>query len=82
MKYFSIEPFLGLFHVVDANCCFGLIQSHVLPLSLAEMNARLFTPRKDYSTNRLHAGLLQLSAGTHLIIDETAMQPGQLNSSG
>jgi len=51
-------------------------------MSLAEMNGRHFTPKKDYTTNRLRAGLLQLSAQTHLIVDETAMQPGQLDSNG
>jgi len=54
----------------------------MLPLSLAEMNGCQFTPKKDYTTNRLRTGLLQLSAGTHLLLDETAMQPGQLDSNG
>jgi len=46
------------------------------------MNSRRFTPKKDYSTNRLQSGLLQLSAQTHLIVDETAMQPGRLEANG
>jgi len=54
----------------------------VLSLSLADVNGRHFTPKKDYTTNRLRAGLLQLSARTHLIVDETAMQAGQLDSNG
>jgi len=51
-------------------------------MSLAEMNGRHFTPKKDYTTNCLRAGLLQLSAQTHLLVDETAMQPGQLDANG
>ena len=54
----------------------------MLPLSLAELNGRWFTPKKDYATNRLRAGLLQLSAQTELVVDETAMQPGQLDANG
>jgi len=54
----------------------------MLPLSLSEVNSRQFVPKKDYTTNRLRAGLLQLSADTHLFVDETAMQPGQLDTNG
>lgn len=57
-------------------------KSYVLPLSLAELNSRQFVPKKDYATNRLRAGLLQLSAHTQLVVDETAMQPGQLDTNG
>lgn len=57
-------------------------KSHMLPLSLSEMNTRRFTPKKDYTSNRLSTGLLQLSDRTHLIVDETAMQPGQLDCNG
>jgi hypothetical protein len=39
-------------------------------------------PRKDNAANRLRTGLLQLAAGTHLLLDETALLPGQLNARG
>lgn len=44
----------------------------------------LFAPstRKDYSTNRLSSGLLQLSSSTYLLLDEIHLQPGQLNHTG
>jgi len=62
--------------------CYFWLQSHLLPLSLAELNSGHFVPKKDYTVNRLRAGVLQLSANTHLLVDETAMQPGQLDANG
>ena len=38
--------------------------------------------RKDYESNRLWSGILQLADGTHLIINETSMDEGQLNNQG
>lgn len=40
------------------------------------------TPYKDYKSNRLISGNLQLADRTHLVLDETALQPGQLDSTG
>lgn len=40
------------------------------------------TPFKDYKSNRLMSGNLQLPDRTHLIIDETALRTGQLDSTG
>jgi hypothetical protein len=59
-----------------------ITKSYLLPMSLANMNELRFVPRKDYSTNRLRSGLLQLSAHTQLIVDETALEPGQLDANG
>ena len=42
----------------------------------------LQSPKKDYTTNTLTAGLLQLTDHTELILDETAMQAGQLVEPG
>ncbi|KAK3598677.1 hypothetical protein CHS0354_006350 [Potamilus streckersoni] len=55
---------------------------HLLPISLHNMNNLRFSPRKDYTANRLQSGLLQLSSGTELVIDEMALQQGQLNPDG
>ncbi|CAD5113055.1 DgyrCDS2251 [Dimorphilus gyrociliatus] len=52
------------------------------PLSLENMNKRRMTPYKDYKSNRLMSGSLQLPDGTRLILDETALQPGQLDTIG
>lgn len=51
-------------------------------MSLGNMNSLKFLPRKDYIANRLTTGILQLSDRTHLVVDETALQPGQLDTKG
>lgn len=38
--------------------------------------------RKDYKTNKLVSGLLQLAPHTHLILDETRLEPGKLENNG
>lgn len=42
----------------------------------------VFNTRKDYTTDKLRSGLLQLSPGTHLVFDETKMSVGQLQDMG
>jgi len=56
--------------------------SHLLTLSLANLNSLPFIPKKDFEGNRLVSGLLQMPDGTHLIIDETSMTDGQLDQAG
>ena len=51
-------------------------------MSLTNMNSTKFVPRKDYAANRLQTGLLQLSARTLLVLDETALESGQLDANG
>ena len=46
------------------------------------MNTWQLSPRKDYAANRLRAGALQLVPGTHLLVDETALEPGRLSEVG
>ncbi|PIK48071.1 putative mini-chromosome maintenance complex-binding protein [Apostichopus japonicus] len=57
-------------------------KSHLLHLTLSNMNSLKFTPKKDYTANRLISGVLQLSERTHVVLDETAMESGQLDSKG
>ena len=57
-------------------------KSYLLSMSLGNMNSLHFTPKKDYTANRLKSAVLQLSEGTHLIVDETAMETGQLKETG
>ncbi|GLV40815.1 uncharacterized protein CBL_13682 [Carabus blaptoides fortunei] len=57
-------------------------KSHYLPMTLDNLNDLTFTPKKDYDCNRLTSGILQLSNNTHLVLDETKMHPGTLNSAG
>ncbi|XP_012840012.1 PREDICTED: mini-chromosome maintenance complex-binding protein [Erythranthe guttata] len=53
-----------------------------LPLTVDYLNTVSLAPKKDYTTNRLASGFLQLAAGSHLTIDETTLQSGTLNSTG
>ncbi|PIK49481.1 putative mini-chromosome maintenance complex-binding protein [Apostichopus japonicus] len=57
-------------------------KSHLLHLTLSNMNSLKFTPKKDYTANRLISGVLQLSERTHVVLDETAMESGQLDTKG
>uniref|UniRef100_A0A182W2F8 Mini-chromosome maintenance complex-binding protein n=1 Tax=Anopheles minimus TaxID=112268 RepID=A0A182W2F8_9DIPT len=56
--------------------------SHYLPMTLENMNTMQFVPKKDYTTNKLTSGLLQLAPHTHLVLDETRLQAGKLESAG
>ncbi|EDV31607.1 uncharacterized protein Dana_GF15437 [Drosophila ananassae] len=56
--------------------------SHYLPMTLDLMNTAAFAPKKDYETNKLVSGLLQLAPHTHLVLDETSLQQGKLEASG
>ena len=51
-------------------------------MSLDNMNKMAYIPKKDYKANRLQSGILQLADKTHLVLDETALQPGQLDTNG
>ncbi|XP_059666822.1 mini-chromosome maintenance complex-binding protein-like isoform X2 [Cornus florida] len=53
-----------------------------IPLTVDYLNTASLAPRKDYQTNRLVSGVLQLAEGSHLTIDETQLQAGTLNSIG
>ncbi|GLJ14702.1 hypothetical protein SUGI_0238350 [Cryptomeria japonica] len=56
--------------------------SHFLSLTIEYLNRSSVAPRKNYQTNRLSTGVLQLASGTHLTIDETQLKAGTLNSTG
>ncbi|KAK7079339.1 hypothetical protein SK128_013886 [Halocaridina rubra] len=57
-------------------------RSHLLTMTLSNMNTTTFIPKKDYKANRLESGLLQLSKHTHFLVDETALTAGQLDAKG
>ncbi|KAG8224647.1 hypothetical protein J437_LFUL003081, partial [Ladona fulva] len=59
-----------------------LPHSHYLPMTIDNINKLTFRPKKDYKTNRLTSGILQLSSNTHLVLDETVLTTGQLDSNG
>lgn len=46
------------------------------------MNTQRMVPRKDYTANRLVSGALQLGRNTSLVLDETQLEQGQLDTTG
>ncbi|KAI5625070.1 mini-chromosome maintenance complex-binding protein, partial [Silurus asotus] len=56
--------------------------SYRLCMSLQNMNTQRMVPRKDYTANRLVTGALQLGRNTSLILDETQLEQGQLDTTG
>lgn len=53
-----------------------------LPLTIENFNTRTFVPKKDYATNRLTTGFLQLPRFTHVVLDETKLESGKLEEAG
>ena len=51
-------------------------------MKLDNLNGTKMLPHKDYTANRLSTGRLQISHHTHLVLDETKMQAGQLDVTG
>ncbi|XP_068641394.1 mini-chromosome maintenance complex-binding protein [Aristolochia californica] len=56
--------------------------SQCIPLTVEYLNTTTLAPRKDYQSNRLITGALQLVRGSHLTFDETRLISGTLNSVG
>ncbi|MED6211896.1 hypothetical protein PIB30_077982 [Stylosanthes scabra] len=56
--------------------------THCIPLTVEYLNNVSLAPKKNYDTNRLETGVLQLAEGSHLIVDETKLEAGTLNSVG
>ncbi|KAE8706458.1 Mini-chromosome maintenance complex-binding protein [Hibiscus syriacus] len=56
--------------------------TNFMPLTLEYLNSTSLAPKKDYQTNRLIPGVLQLPEGSHLMVDETQLESGSLNSVG
>ena len=52
------------------------------PMTIDNINKSKLVPKKDYKTNRLLSGGLQLSDNTHMVIDETVLEEGQLDNNG
>lgn len=57
-------------------------KSTYLPMTLENLNDLTFIPKKDYESNYLSSGVLQLSENTHFVLDETKLTPGKLNAAG
>jgi len=53
-----------------------------VPMSVKHLSAKLMAPKKDYDTEMLHTGDLQMTPSTQVLCDETAMVAGKLNETG
>lgn len=53
-----------------------------LPLSIDVLENAKFPPRKNYDTNILEPGLLQMIEGTFVFADETVLKEGQVKGEG
>lgn len=51
-------------------------------MTIENMNHSRFIPHKDYTANRLVSGVLQLASNTSLVVDETQLEQGQLDTTG
>ncbi|XP_053162132.1 mini-chromosome maintenance complex-binding protein isoform X1 [Hemicordylus capensis] len=56
--------------------------SYRLKMTIENMNCLQLNPHKDYTANRLVSGVLQLASNTSLVIDETLLDQGQLDTRG
>ncbi|XP_061220236.1 mini-chromosome maintenance complex-binding protein [Neopsephotus bourkii] len=56
--------------------------SYRLQMTIENMNHARFIPHKDYTANRLVSGVLQLASNTSLVVDETQLEQGQLDTKG
>uniref|UniRef100_A0A663EEU8 Mini-chromosome maintenance complex-binding protein n=1 Tax=Aquila chrysaetos chrysaetos TaxID=223781 RepID=A0A663EEU8_AQUCH len=56
--------------------------SYRLQMTIENMNHSRFIPHKDYAANRLVSGVLQLASNTSLVVDETQLEQGQLDTTG
>ena len=73
---------LTLFYLLFNLTYQQYFQAFFLSMTLENLNKLSFIPTKNYNTNKLESGILQLSDGTHIIIDETVLRPGQLDVNG
>jgi hypothetical protein len=54
----------------------------LLPVTLPELNAGHWAPRKDHASGRLARGRMQLAAGTVAVLDEGGLAAGRLAETG
>lgn len=74
MSVFGPQLLLAIKNLLPFTQCISLTVDY--------LNTASLSPKKDYETNRLITGALQLAEGSHLIFDETQLEAGTLNSVG
>lgn len=70
-----VKKFYNLIELLLPNSCY-------MPLTIENLNTKSFVPKKDYTSNRLQSGFLQLPKHTHIVLDETTLQTGKLEQTG
>lgn len=70
-----IKKFYNFIELLVPDSCY-------LPLTIENFNSKAFVPKKNYKTNRLVPGFLQLPIHTHLVLDETKLDSGKLEQAG
>lgn len=68
----------GLMEALESVC----VRVVRVGVDVGSLNTREVYPRKDYETNRVKAGVLQLAAGTVAVGDETGLRDGRLSERG
>ena len=53
-----------------------------LPVTIETLETKVMSPKKNYDTNLLEPGLLQMVDGTLVIIDESTMKAGTIKENG
>lgn len=71
--------FIQRFYAVLEGLC---THSLKLPVTISELNNRILNPYKDKDNTKLQSGLLQLPSNFSLVLDETALMPGNLKEMG
>jgi len=74
-----LSPVVSSLHAVLQEL---LVYSAALPMDVASLNSHVLVPTKDYDSNCITPGMLQLPAGAVVLVDETALAPGQLQPAG
>ena len=74
-------PQLPVSSLFDAVSDLAPLAVH-LEVTAGTLSAGQWKPKKDFEANRLVAGRLQLAPGTFVLLDESEMQPGDVNDNG
>ncbi|KAF4719323.1 hypothetical protein FOZ63_021827 [Perkinsus olseni] len=67
--------------VRDVTACVGSLLPRVMEMevSVGKLNSERWIPTKNYDTDELDSGLLQIARRTYLILDETLLDTGRAN---
>lgn len=72
------EFLASLFEVIQTLCTHSL----ELPMNIDCLNKNVFRPYRSKNGNKMKSGILQLPPSLTMIIDETALTPGEVHENG